>query len=935
MSAEALSHLNDAPRNDAHENNSDRAPIPAEVGLNDVAANDGKRAAAKDGAKDKGHTPMMQQYLRLKADHPDTLLFYRMGDFYELFHDDAEKAARLLDITLTSRGQSGGVPIRMAGIPFHSVDQYLAKLVKLGESVAICEQIGDPATSKGPVERKVVRIVTPGTLTDAALLPDKVDTFLMAVHQQTTRRGVSKTGLAWLNLASGELRLMECEAAQLARELERIRPAELLHADGIDLPQLACARTRLPEWHFDQDAGTRRLREQIGVASLEPFGCAGLGAALGAAGALLNYAATTQGQSLRHVQGVLVERESEFVGIDTATRRNLELTETLRGGESPTLFSLLDTCATTMGSRALRHWLHHPLRDTAIPQARQQAIGALIAQGPDRVRGVLRRLADVERITSRLALLSARPRDLSSLRDTLRALPEVQASVTLDEGAPLLVQSVNDLAVPQDCLDLLVRAVAEEPSTVVRDGGVIARGYDADLDELRDISENCGQFLIDLETRERARTGIANLRVEYNRVHGFYIEVTNGQADKVPDDYRRRQTLKNAERYITPELKSFEDKALSAQDRALAREKQLFDALLQQLLPHIGGLQRVAGALARLDVIAALAERAQTLDWTQPERVNENVIDIVQGRHPVVESQLAAESVAFIANDAQLNEARKLLLITGPNMGGKSTFMRQTALIVLLACVGAWVPARRAVIGPIDRIFTRIGAADDLAGGRSTFMVEMTEAAGILHHATPSSLVLMDEIGRGTSTFDGLALAWAIARHLLSHNRSHTLFATHYFELTQLPQEFPQAANVHLSAVEHGDGIVFLHAVQDGPASQSYGLQVAQLAGVPQPVIRAARKHLAWLEQQSADATPTPQLDLFAAPVTPPDDDDADDDRDAGDRSPSGTGSLSSPLSSARAAALDALDDIDPDRLTPRDALDALYRLKSLVEGNA
>ncbi|MCO4890360.1 DNA mismatch repair protein MutS [Cupriavidus sp. WGtm5] len=872
------------------------------------------------------HTPMMQQYLRIKADHPDTLLFYRMGDFYELFHDDAEKAARLLDITLTARGSSNGVPIRMAGIPFHSADQYLARLVKLGESVAICEQIGDPATSKGPVERKVVRIVTPGTLTDAALLPDKADTFLMAVHQQTTRRGVSKTGLAWLNLASGELRLMECEVALLGRELERIRPAELLYADGIELPALACARTRLPEWHFDQDAGTRRLREQLGVASLDPFGCAGLGAALGAAGALLNYAATTQGQSLRHVQGVKVERESEYVGLDSATRRNLELTETLRGGESPTLFSLLDTCCTAMGSRALRHWLHHPLRDPAVPQARQQAIGVLIDQGTDALRGALRRLADVERITSRLALLNARPRDLSSLRDTLRALPEVQACLQDDQGSLLLAQTLQDLAVPHDCLDLLVRAVAAEPATVVRDGGVIARGFDAELDELRDISENCGQFLIDLEARERARTGIANLRVEFNRVHGFYIEVTNGQADKVPDDYRRRQTLKNAERYITPELKAFEDKALSAQDRALAREKQLYDGLLQALLPHIGELQRVAAALARLDVLAALAERAQTLDWSAPERVAENVVDIVQGRHPAVEGQLAAESVAFIANDCQLNEARKLLLITGPNMGGKSTFMRQTALIVLLACVGAYVPARRAVIGPIDRIFTRIGAADDLAGGRSTFMVEMTEAAGILHHATPASLVLMDEIGRGTSTFDGLALAWAIARHLLSHNRSHTLFATHYFELTQLPQEFPQAANVHLSAVEHGDGIVFLHAVQDGPASQSYGLQVAQLAGVPQPVIRAARKHLAWLEQQSADATPTPQLDLFAAPPTP-DEDEAWHDGDAG----TAAATLRAALAPEQAAVIDALADLDPDTLTPRAALEALYRLKALA----
>ncbi len=887
-------------------------PLPAPSSRN------GEAAEAKRGASEK-LTPMMAQYLGIKANHPETLLFYRMGDFYELFHDDAEKAARLLDITLTSRGHSNGVPIRMAGIPFHSVDQYLGKLVKLGESVAICEQIGDPAASKGPVERKVVRVVTPGTLTDAALLPDKSDTFLMAVHQQTMRRGVSKTGLAWLNLASGELRLMECEAAQLSRELERIRPAELLYADGIELPPPACARTRLPEWHFDQDAGTRRLREQLGVASLEPFGCAGLGAALGAAGALLNYAASTQGQSLRHVQNVTVERESEFVGLDSATRRNLELTETLRGGESPTLFSLLDTCATAMGSRALRHWLHHPLRDPAVPQARQQVIGALIEHGTDDLRAALRRLTDVERITARLALLSARPRDLSSLRDTLRALPDVRTCVPAGDDTALLGQTLAELAVPQDCLDLLTCAVAEEPATVIRDGGVIARGYDPDLDELRDISENCGQFLIDLETRERARTGIANLRVEYNRVHGFYIEVTNGQADKVPDDYRRRQTLKNAERYITPELKTFEDKALSAQDRALAREKLLYDALLQSLLPHIGELQRVAVALARLDVLAALAERAQTLDWTCPERVAEHVIDIAQGRHPVVEGQLAAESVPFIANDCQLNEARKLLLITGPNMGGKSTFMRQTALIVLLACVGAYVPARHALIGPVDRIFTRIGAADDLAGGRSTFMVEMTEAAGILHHATPASLVLMDEIGRGTSTFDGLALAWAIARHLLSHNRSHTLFATHYFELTQLPQEFPQAANVHLSAVEHGDGIVFLHAVQDGPASQSYGLQVAQLAGVPQPVIRAARKHLAWLEQQSADATPTPQLDLFAAPSAHlADDHDIDDD----------AGFAPSP---EQAALLEALSGLNPDELTPRDALDVLYRLKALA----
>ena len=891
------------------------------------------------------HTPMMQQYLRIKADHPNTLVFYRMGDFYELFFDDAVKASRLLDVTLTQRGSSGGQPIRMAGVPHHAVEQYLAKLVKLGESAAICEQIGDPATSKGPVERKVMRVVTPGTLTDAALLSDKTDAFLLALSVARNRRGTALgVGLAWLNLASGALRLAEIKADGIAAALERIRPAEILVADQNydtdktpdagepSVPAGYGAITRVPGWHFDPVTGSERLRAQLGVASLDGFGASVLSsgppgsepvsAALGAAGALLLYAQATQGQQLRHVRSLKIENESEYIGLDPATRRNLELTETLRGTEAPTLMSVLDCCASSMGSRLLRHWLHHPPRDARIAQLRQQGIGALL-QGrtgadTDAVRGALRQIADVERISARLALLSARPRDLASLRDTFIRLPELRSLL-----APLAAQSDSlsriaaDLEPPLPCVELLQRAIAPEPAVMVRDGGVIARGYDSELDELRDISENCGQFLIDLETRERIRTGIGNLRVEYNKVHGFYIEVTRGQTDKVPDDYRRRQTLKNAERYITPELKTFEDRALSAQDRALARERVLYDALLQTLLEHIAACQRVAAALAELDVLAALAERAQRLDWVAPQFDQHDGICIVQGRHPVVEAQVER----FIANDCELTAQRRLLLITGPNMGGKSTFMRQTALITLLAYVGSYVPAQSARFGPVDRIFTRIGAADDLAGGRSTFMVEMTEAAAILNEASPHSLVLMDEIGRGTSTFDGLALAWAIARHLLSHNACYTLFATHYFELTQLPEEFAQAANVHLSAVEHGKGIVFLHAVSDGPASQSYGLQVAQLAGVPGAVIRAARKHLALLEQQSL-AHATPQLDLFARPDT----------RDEVD--------LPQPIdpeSPADAALVDAhpalerLREIDPDELRPREALDLLYELRGLL----
>ncbi|MBS0307370.1 MAG: DNA mismatch repair protein MutS [Proteobacteria bacterium] len=863
---------------------------------------------------------MMQQYLRIKGDYPGTLVFYRMGDFYELFFEDAEKAARLLGITLTQRGTSNGNPIKMAGVPFHACEQYLAKLIKLGESVAICEQIGDPATSKGPVERKVMRVVTPGTLTDADLLPEKSDRPLLALHQITQRKTVS-VGLAWLSLASGVLKLMEFSGDtasctnRLRQELERIAPAEILIADDVEnaaIRNLPARETGVPGWHFDQANGKKTLLEQLAVASLAGFGAEQLNAAIGAAGALLRYAHTTQGKGLQHVRTLTVESENEFIGLDAATRRNLELTETLRGQESgasgPTLFSTLDHCRTSMGSRLLRHWLHHPRREQAVAQSRHAAIHALMRNDASAgLSSTLANVPDIERITTRIALLSARPRDLAGLRAGLQHLPSLRGYVGMcvqEADAPLLHAIQEALATPGECLDLLERAIALEPAAMVRDGGVIARGFDTELDELRGLSENAGQFLVDLETRERARTGINNLRVEYNKVHGFYIEVTHGQTDKVPDDYRRRQTLKNAERYITPELKAFEDKALSAQDRALSREKFLYEQVLRDLGSHIGTLQAIAQAMAQLDTLTALAEHALRNNWCAPQLESEPTIAIKQGRHPVVENQIER----FIANDCELSTERKLLLITGPNMGGKSTYMRQVALITLLAYVGSFVPASQATIGPIDRIFTRIGAADDLAGGRSTFMVEMTESAAILNGATEQSLVLMDEVGRGTSTFDGLALAWAIARYLIDSAKSFTLFATHYFELTQLPETHPSAANVHLSAVEHKDSIVFLHAVQAGPASQSYGLQVAQLAGVPANVIRAARKHLAALEAHSVQAAP--QFDLFASVAAQVED----------------------PPTTHEHPVLSALNAIDPDSLSPRAALDALYQLKQLSE---
>ena len=838
-------------------------------------------------------TPMMQQYLRIKAEHTDKLLFYRMGDFYELFMDDAVRVAKLLDITLTQRGASNGQPIKMAGVPYHAAEQYLARLVKMGESVAICEQIGDPATSKGPVERKVMRIVTPGTVTDSALLEEKRDNLLLALHQRN-----NEVGLAWLNLASGQFTLAEVPAKQLSAELERLQPSEILVAESVAAPQYKSAANKsLPDWHFDRDTAHRALCQQFATRDLAGFGCDEFTVGLEAAGALLGYAKLTQGQSIAHIRSAQVYHADEFVRMDAATRRNLEITQTLRGEPAPTLLSLLDTCGTNMGSRLLAHWLHHPLRNRDVLRARLDAVDEL----DDKFSAVHQQLkssVDVERITARIALRSARPRDLSGLRDTLKQLPELHALLA-KVSAPRIRELTAALQADSSLVELLQQMLKTEPSSVLREGGVIADGFDAELDELRGIQTNCGDFLLALEARERARTGINTLKVEYNRVHGFYIEVSIAQSVNVPDDYRRRQTLKNAERYITPELKTFEDKALSANDRALAREKFLYEQLLDALAPFIPQLQAIAAALAELDVLATFAERATTLNFCAPQFSNDAQIAIKQGRHPVVEAQVDT----FTPNDTTLYDTRRTLLITGPNMGGKSTYMRQVALIALLAHVGCFVPAQEVVLGEIDQIFTRIGASDDLASGRSTFMVEMTEAANILHNATEKSLVLVDEIGRGTSTFDGLALAYAIARHLLEVNRSYTLFATHYFELTRLAEEYKQLANVHLAAIEHQHSIVFLHSVNEGAASQSYGLQVAALAGVPNSVIRSAKKQLVKLEQNSA--AQNPQGDLFAAAPEAPEPEEH-------------------PL-------LSALRDLQPDEMSPKEALERIYQLKKLV----
>jgi len=848
------------------------------------------------------HTPMMRQYLTLKAQHPDMLLFFRMGDFYELFFEDADKASRLLGITLTHRGKSNGEPIKMAGVPYHAAEQHLAKLAKLGEAVAICEQVGEvPAKgsgNKGPVERAVTRILTPGTLTDSALLDDTKNNVLLSICF-----GEGLVGLARLNLASGEFVLNEVAVGHLAQEIERINPAEIVYSEDAvheSIDQHASTKKQMAAWQFDVETATNVLTSQFNTRDLNGFGCAELTAAVAAAGALLEYAKHTQRTSLPHIVALTVEQTSQYVQLDAATRRNLEIDTTIRGETSPTLYSLLNTTQTVMGARLLRHWLHHPLRDVNLVAQRHEAVADIIQQDKQPIlHALLRNVADIERITARVALKTARPRDLSALRDSLSQLPEVQTALQGVQSSLLDMLNVNLKAVPE-AMQLLSDAVKPEPSALLREGGVIADGFDAELDELRALQTNHGDFLLEYETAEKERTGLSNLKVEYNNVHGFYIEISRAQAENAPTEYRRRQTLKNVERFITPELKAFEDKVLSANERALSREKALYEQVLDQLAPYIAALQVNAGAVASLDVLCCFAERAGSLNYVQPAFVEGSNLAIEAGRHPVVEGL----TQPFVSNEVALNPYRQLLLITGPNMGGKSTFMRQTALIVLLAYCGCCVPASVAKIGEIDRIFTRIGASDDLAGGRSTFMVEMTETANILHNATEKSLVLLDEIGRGTSTFDGLSLAWAVAKQLLDKNKSLTLFATHYFELTRIVDDYKQAANVHLDAAEHGKGIVFLHKVEEGAANQSYGIQVAQLAGIPKSVVTSARRKLNQLESSQLPQSEG-QPDMFTAEAEmeePP-----------------------------QHAAVSELESVQPDDLTPKQALELLYALKNLL----
>jgi len=858
------------------------------------------------------HTPVMQQYLRIKSRHPDALLFYRMGDFYELFYDDARRAATLLDITLTSRGQSAGQPIPMAGVPFHSVEGYLARLVRKGESVAICEQMGDPAKAKGPVERQVVRIITPGTVTDEALLDEHQETLVAAVVRDGERFGI-----AWLDLAAGRFTVLEASGrGALAAELERLKPAELLTPEGTpeeDLKRAGAALRSRPPWNFELASASRLLTDQLGTLDLKGFGADELPLAICAAGALLQYVRDTQKTALPHIRGLNVEERTEALIIDAATRRNLELDASLSGREDATLFAVLDQCVTSMGSRQLRRWLNRPLVSHQALRARYQGLAALIdGRRFEELRERLRGVGDIERILARVALRSARPRDLTQLRASLAMLPELK-KVLREIDSPLVTELTGRIGEHAEVVALLGESIAEEPSTFVRDGEVIAAGYDAELDELRRIATHTDEFLLELEQRERERSGIAGLKLGYNRVQGFFIEISRKDAERAPKDYIRRQTVKSAERFITAELKSFEDRVLGARERALARERELYEELLTRLTESLAPLQASAAALAELDALGSLAERACVLEWSAPQLAADPLLQIENGRHPVVERFV---STPFVPNDLRLDSARRMLIITGPNMGGKSTYMRQAALIAILAHVGSYVPADRAVIGPIDRIFTRIGAADDLAGGRSTFMVEMTEAANILHNATARSLILMDEIGRGTSTFDGLSLAWAMAHHIAMRLKSFTLFATHYFELTSLAAEVDGCANVHLDATEHGEGIVFLHAVKEGPASRSYGLQVAQLAGVPRAVIAQARAYLEALEsrrerldraeRESADSAQK-ELPLLTAATVPPE-------------------TLPEPLRAALAA-------LEPDEMTPKEALEALYRLRRLLDG--
>ena len=848
-------------------------------------------------AASQSHTPMMRQYLGIKAEHPDILLFYRMGDFYELFFNDARRAAKLLDITLTARGKSDGEAIPMAGVPVHAIDQYLGRLVRKGESVAICEQVGDVATSKGPVERKVVRIVTPGTVTEESLLDDRQDNLLVAIHQ------LGETwGLASLDLTGARFSVQQFEGSDaLLSELQRLNPAELIVNEAVDLPAEAARHNGLSQqapWLFETDSARRQLNDQFGTHDLSGFGCETLDAAIGAAGGLLQYVKNTQRTALPHLRGLQVEDRSDSLVLDAATRRNLELEESGSSNRESTLISVLDNTASSMGGRLLRRWLQRPLRDHEVLRQRYQCIASL-SEGQLHVElhDTLNGIADIERILARIALKSARPRDLAGLRDSLGLLPGLQAKLAASDN-PLLLQLSEQIGFHPEIHALLVQAIKEEPPVLIRDGGVLAAGFDATLDELRELSEHGDRLLVDMESRERERSGIANLKIRYNRVHGFYIEVSRLQADRVPDDYQRRQTLKAVERYSTPELKEHESKVLSARERALALEKSLYNELLERLAGSLEVLGQCADGLSELDVLANFAERSLTLNLSCPALDTRPGISIEKGRHLVVENIL---DEPFIPNDTRLNAGQRMLIITGPNMGGKSTYMRQTALIVLLAHIGCYVPADKAVIGPVDRIFSRIGASDDLAGGRSTFMVEMTETANILHNATEQSLVLMDEIGRGTSTYDGLSLAWACAVDLAVRVKAFTLFATHYFELTVLPEEYDSIANVHLDAVEHDDRIVFLHAIKEGAADRSYGLHVAALAGVPQQVIAQARKRLLDLEQdsQQGNEISSPQMGLFQAPAEHP--------------------------------LVEALDGINPDDMTPKQAQQVLYTLKELA----
>ncbi|GAB5379247.1 MAG: DNA mismatch repair protein MutS [Aliiglaciecola sp.] len=845
------------------------------------------------------HTPMMRQYLTIKAEHPDILLFYRMGDFYELFFDDAKKAAELLDISLTARGKSGGNAIPMAGVPYHAVENYLARLVKMGQSVAICEQVGDPATSKGPVERKVQRIVTPGTVTDEALLEDKHDNLLAAVFEHKSR-----FGYATLDLTSGRFCVVElADEESLLAELQRTNPAELLYPEDFAFSHLIDNRDglrRRPEWEFDFQTATTQLNQQFGTQALDGFGVQNAPLAICSAGCVMQYVKDTQRAALPHVRQIQMENTTDSVLMDAATRRNLELTINLSGSTENTLAIVMDHTKTAMGSRLLKRWIQSPIRDIDCLKNRQERIQSLIESDYEALQSNLKQVGDMERALARLALRSARPRDFSRINSALAQLPDIQAQ--LNALSPAFANMRENISEFPQFLDLLERAIIDNPPVLIRDGGVIAPGYNEELDELRNLAKGATDYLDELEQREKQRTGIPTLKVSYNKVHGYYIEVSRSYADQVPADYVRRQTLKNNERYIITELKEHEDKVLTSQGRALALEKQLYEQLFDQLLPHLNELMACALGLAELDVLCNLAERAESLNWHRPTLSDDTGIFYEQGRHPVVEQVMQNP---FIANPLALSSSRRMLVITGPNMGGKSTYMRQSALIVLMAYIGSFVPAQEAVIGPIDRIFTRIGASDDLASGRSTFMVEMTETANILNNASANSLVLMDEIGRGTSTYDGLSLAWACAEYLGNKIQAFTLFATHYFELTQLANDKSHMANVHLDAVEHQDTIRFMHAVQEGPANRSYGLQVAQLAGVPRSVIQSAKKKLQLLESE-----PVVEKDLSEV--------------------------------SDHLQQLDLLDEIDPlkeklrntdpDELTPKHALELLYSLKKLSD---